>query len=329
MVNALPWDEPDWRPEVEDWMRAMLTKRGLSITGAIEQPHKRVWSTILKVPTEQGFVFFKAGSATQDFEPALLDLLADTRPNDVLPPLATEPSRGWSLLPDGGPTLREKLQGKLGLEEWTQLLSRYAQLQIASSEWAAKLTATGMPVRSLSSLPAEFEEITGDANLTLVKDEEDFLTPIQFEQLIKMRPDFEAMAAELSVSGIPQSLEHGDLHDGNVFATGRIYDWGDASLTFPFFTLIIVLRHAARTLEISEYADHPALLQLRDVYLREWSSFASFDRLLSTWQIAYRLGKFVRAIGWYEVVKKLPFGGNEYQGSISGWLQEGLLHQLS
>jgi hypothetical protein len=299
----------------------------MAITGAIEQPHKRIWSTVLKIQTEQGFVFFKAGSVAQDFEPALLNLLVVKSPHDVLKPLATEPPRGWTLLPDGGPTLRQRLEGKLGLEEWIELLGRYAKLQVTSSEWQTELTATGIPVRPLSDLPAEFEKILRDGTLNLIREGEDFLTPAQFEQLTQMGAEFEGMAAELAASGIPQALEHGDLHDGNVFANRMIYDWGDASLTFPFFTLIIVIRHAARLLEISEYADHPALHQLRDAYLREWGAFASFDKLVKTWQTAFRLGKFVRAIGWYEVVKKLPFGGDEYQSSVSGWLLEGLLHQ--
>lgn len=295
--------------------------------GAIEQPHVRIWSTVLKVPTERGNVFFKAGGVTQHFEPALLAMLAERRPADTLVPLATDAGRGWSLLPDGGPTMRQALQGQVGLDEWTKLLSSYAKLQIAASEWA-DLPATGLPVRPLESLAETFAEILDDKDLTHVRDQEDFLTQAQFDRLMGMRGEFSEMAAELAGSGIPQSLEHGDLHDANVFANGLIYDWGDSSLSFPFFTLIIPIRQMATKLEVSQYADHPALLQLRDAYLGEWKEFAPQEKLVRTWKTAFRLGKFVRAIGWYDVVKKSETGGEEYEDSVTGWLLEGLLHEV-
>jgi aminoglycoside phosphotransferase (APT) family kinase protein len=131
----------------------------------------------------------------------------------------------------------------------------------------------------------------------------------------------------LASGPIPPALEHGDLHDGNIFASGRIYDWGDASLTHPFFTLILPIRHTAAKLEVSEYTEHPALLQLRDAYLNEWRDFASFDELVAIWNIAFRLGKFVRAVSWYSVVKlNDPAHGDPYQGWVAGWLLEGLNH---
>lgn len=323
------WEQPEWREEVEAWIRERLAEHKLSVTGTIEQPHVRIWSTVLKIPTEAGNVFFKAASVTQFFEPALLQLLAERRPQDTLRPLAVNVARGWSLLPDGGPTMRQALDGNFDLETYVKLMGKYAKLQIAASEWPDELAATGMPVLPLAKLPGIFETILNDKSLTLVREKEDFLTQAQFDQLKRMGGEFGDMAAELAASGIPQSLEHGDLHDGNTFASGLPYDWGDASLSFPFFTLILPIRFAARKLEISEYGEHPALLQLRDAYLNEWLDFAQDAQLVRTWETAFRLGKFVRAIGWYGTVKKSESGGEEYEESVSGWMLEGLNHRVS
>jgi hypothetical protein len=324
-----PWELADWRVEVEAWARARLAERGLAVTGPIEQIHVQLWSTVLSIPTQAGKVYFKAGGPTQQFEPALLELLNAHRPGSVLAPLATDAARGWSLQPDGGATLRQALQGKLDVDLWARLLADYARLQIASAGWQPELLATGLPDQRLEQIPGALRAIVADPELQLVRDEEDFLTQAQFDRLKGMDAEFEQLCAELRASPIPAALEHGDLHDGNIFASGQIYDWGDASLTFPFFTLILPIRHTATKLEVSEYAEHPALLQLRDAYLKEWREFANFDELVKLWEIAFRLGKFVRAVSWNKVVKlNDPAHGNKYQGWVSGWLLEGLNHPI-
>lgn len=50
-------------------------------------------------------------------------------------------------------------------------------------------------------------------------------------------PAVERYAAVLSAT-TRITVEHNDLHDGNVFArNGRIFDWGDAVITHPFLSV--------------------------------------------------------------------------------------------
>ena len=49
---------------------------------------------------------------------------------------------------------------------------------------------------------------------------------------------------ELASYGVTETLQHDDLHDGQVFVKdGRnlIMDWGDAVISHPFFTLSVTL----------------------------------------------------------------------------------------
>lgn len=324
-----PWEQAGWRAEAEAWARQQATRHGIEITGPAERVHLQLWSTVLRLPTANGSVYFKAAGPTQHFEPALLQLLAARRPGSVLTPLAEDTARGWSLQPDGGQTVRQAAQGRLDVDLWAHLLGDYARLQIASSQWTAELLATGLPDQRMQHLPAALQAILADPELNLVRDEEDFLTPAQFQELVAMQTQLEEGYAQLAAGPLPPTLEHGDLHDGNIFANGQIYDWGDASLSHPFFTLILPIRHAAGKLGVTEYSQHPALLQLRDAYLQEWLDFASFEELLRSWQLAFRLGKFARAVSWNRVVKQNdPAHGSKYQGWVSGWLLEGLSHPL-
>jgi aminoglycoside phosphotransferase (APT) family kinase protein len=57
-------------------------------------------------------------------------------------------------------------------------------------------------------------------------------------------PRVREMAEELASYGVTETLQHDDLHDGNVFVRdGRhlILDWGDAVVSHPFFTLSVTL----------------------------------------------------------------------------------------
>ena len=44
--------------------------------------------------------------------------------------------------------------------------------------------------------------------------------------------------------GIPETIQHDDLHDGQIFVRDDRYlllDWGDACVSHPFFTLAVTL----------------------------------------------------------------------------------------
>ena len=63
MVNQpllLPWDEPGWHDQAEDWITAQLAANGWHATGPVETVHQRIWSVFMRIPTDKGTVFFKA-----------------------------------------------------------------------------------------------------------------------------------------------------------------------------------------------------------------------------------------------------------------------------
>ena len=50
------------------------------------------------------------------------------------------------------------------------------------------------------------------------------------------------LAAELGASGVPASIDHCDLHAGNVLAPGDGYvffDWHEGAVTHPFFSMVV------------------------------------------------------------------------------------------
>src|SRR5262245_22187134 len=103
----LIWVQPDWLAGACAWIRARLDERAIAQTGEIEQPHVRWWSTVLRVPTSEGDLWFKASAPPHAFEGRLLTLLERVSPGHVPALVATDLDRGWLLMRDGGERLRE------------------------------------------------------------------------------------------------------------------------------------------------------------------------------------------------------------------------------
>src|SRR4029453_5171887 len=80
--------------------------------------------------------------------------------------------------------------------------------------------------------------------------------------------EVEALVAELQESGIRESIQHDDLHDGQIFVREghyRVLDWGDSCVSHPFHSLTVTLRAAAWKLGLEPGSAE--LLRMRDAYL--------------------------------------------------------------
>src|SRR5207244_11341397 len=90
----LAWQDPAFLAEARAWIESELGERGVWIAGEIAQPHVRPWSTVLRVPTTEGDVYFKAAIPRLAHDAAVTVMLARIRPDLVLAPLAVDPERG-------------------------------------------------------------------------------------------------------------------------------------------------------------------------------------------------------------------------------------------
>jgi len=170
-------------------------ERQVTVTGEIEQPHVRAWSTVLRVPTADGNVWFKAAREAFAYEARVLEVLVPLG-RDLLPEvLAARPDAGWLLLRDAGERAREHPI------EWAPLMRRYAGLQIAAVPHADELLAAGL-----------VDNRSPDVGRLL-----QFLTPECARALQARLPEVDERLARLAASPLPSTVDHNDLHDGNVF----------------------------------------------------------------------------------------------------------------
>ena len=304
-TDKLPWTQPGWREQAGAWIHAELERRGILVVGAIEQPHVRPWSTVLRVPTSAGDHYFKATSPLLAHEPALTQWLAQQRPDCIAPVLAVDRDRGWMLMPDGGTTLRSVIQADRDIRHWEAALPIYAQLQIDMAAQVDQLIALGCLDYRLAGLPARYTALLEDTQALMI-DHPDGLTGAQYARLHALAPQFADMCARLAAYGIPETLHHDDFHDGNIFlgADGlRFFDWGESCAAQPFCTLVVGLRGIAYRFELAE--DAPELQRLRDIYLEPWTRYTSRANLLAACALAKPIGSFCRALTWHRVVANL------------------------
>ena len=284
------WLDPSWRAEAEEWIRERV-----DVTGSIEQPHVYPWSTVLRVPTAEGPLWFKATTPeVHGFEPRLTEILAETCPDRVTELVEIDEDRAWMLMRDGGTRLRELEPPDLS--PWQGILPRYAELQIAVTPRADELLALGVPDMRPAGIPDAVESLLEDDHALMLGESEE-LRRDQRDELRRRLPELRALVEELEAFGIPATIQHDDLHDGQVFVRNgdvRILDWGDSCVSHPFHTLTVTLRALAWRHGIEPGSVQ--LLRLRDAYLEPFGAPAAAADL------AYRTGTLGRALAWHRYV---------------------------
>ncbi|HSS68770.1 MAG TPA: phosphotransferase [Nocardioidaceae bacterium] len=282
-MTESPWRDPDWLRTAYEWIELQLGRLGLVRTGDIEQPHVYVWSTVMRVPTDQGDVWFKANMDVLRHEAAVASLLSADQPDLVAPPLAVDLNTGWMLMSDAGRRLREVIPEERSLHRWLDVLPRYAELQIAFSDRVDELLDVGVPDLRMATLPAKYERL---------------VTEIDVEQRFRDAvPHVRALCERLSEFGVPETIQHDDLHDGQVFVrdgSELVMDWGDACVSHPFFTLSVTLEGVIAW-GLDDEEDSEDLRPYRDAYLAPFA--ARFDGdLAAAVDVALRLGWAARAV---------------------------------
>ena len=297
------WRRPAWRDRALGWAERRLAERDIAVIGPPRQVHVRTWSTVFRLRTDRGAMFFKAVWPPLRFEPGLTAAIATWAPDDVGLVLAVDPRRGWLLLEDGGERLREVLAKDRDVRHWHRVLRRYAELQIALAPHARHALTLGTPDRRALALATKYAGLLERSSLVRVGLKEG-LTKAQGSALRELVPQVRRWGLEMTI--VPVTIQHDDLHDGQVFVKDgryRILDWGDSCVSHPFFSMSVVERSVAYTLKLKPGSREIA--RLRDIYLEPFTSFATMKQLRAIYPIAIRLGWISRALSWATLVPYL------------------------
>ncbi|WP_395142624.1 phosphotransferase [Armatimonas sp.] len=220
------------------WLEVALAWIAEHADGLRSWKEVKSWSLscVIRAETGRGVVYFKATNQ----QPALFANEADVTQNlaerfaGLAPlPLATDPERGWMLLQDFGPSLRETH----GDSSAALALTDYSRFQQTTLGQEAALLKLGCVDRRPAHFARELPKLLAD-EICLSP-----LTDDERERLLSV--DWQAKIAAFSDS--PCALVHGDLHMGNV-AQGPnkdgsllYFDWTDASVGLPWLDILTAL----------------------------------------------------------------------------------------
>ena len=273
------------RAAVEDWIRAHIEP-----VGAIETEHERPWATVLRVPLADSVAWFKACAPVQAFEPRLTAELFARWPDRVAEVLGHDEKRAWLLLADAGTPI-----GVFGNppEAWLVALPLYAELQRGEAAHTHQHLTHHVPDLRVATLPARYDDL-------LQRDLP--LDPDEIGRLHEFAPRFAELCGELAAHDLPETVQHDDLHHANLYAQGerlRLLDWGDASISHPFASLVVTFRFLEEITKLPP--DDPWFARLRDAYLEPWG-----PGLAGAFALAIRVGTFAHTIAWARQRDHLP-----------------------
>jgi hypothetical protein len=265
------------RPAVDEWIRAYVVP-----VGRIETVHERPWGTVLRVPHTEGVAWFKACAPGQAFEPRLTAGLYARWSDRVAEVVGCDAERSWLLLADAGRPV-----GEIGNppEAWLAALPRYAELQRGEAGYMRDHLAHGVPDLRVATLPARYDELLR------------IQLPLERPEVHRLRyfaARFAALCEELTSYGVPETVQHDDLHHTNLYMNRdcmRVLDWGDASISHPFASLVVTFRFLEEQTRLSP--GDPWFPRLRDAYLEPWG-----QDLGKAFPLAFRVGAFARAIAY-------------------------------
>jgi hypothetical protein len=277
------WLDPVWKGSAHLWIERQLSTLGITRTGEIEQPHVRVWSTVMRIPTDSGTVWFKANMDALRHEAAVAETLSEHQPDLVPPLLAVDRDRGWMLMPDAGETLRDVIARERSLDRWFDVLPRYARLQLDCASDVEGLLAEGVPDLRLPALPGRYQQLVEHVD---VGDRFRDATAYVGE-----------LCEQLAAYGIAETIQHDDLHDAQVFVRDdrqQVMDWGDACISHPFCTLSVTLEGVIAW-GLDDETNAVDVTPYRDAYLEPFTAEYGTDLSAAT-DIALRLGWACRAV---------------------------------
>jgi hypothetical protein len=329
--SSLLWNQPEWRAEAHAWI-----KQAVRVTGPIEQPHARPWSTVMRVPTPEGLCYFKAAMPLDAFEPALIQALAAGMPDCLPEVVAADLERGWMITRDAGTSLRARLHSPEDLRLLDPALPRLAQLQMQWLGRADELLALGLLDRQVETLPALFERLAADREALMVG-QPSGLSKTQHARLLAEVPRYAALCQRLAAFPMGSSIHYDDMHTSNIFLRGEritFIDWGDSTVSHPFCSMLIFLREIADRAGLPEESTQtpeglpPVLARLRDIYLEPWQVYETRANLIEAFNLAFRVGMVGRALTWNTIIPALDEPHQaEYRYTVPAWLGDYLLAQ--
>jgi hypothetical protein len=305
-----------WFDQAEHWIQFQLDRLGIQVTGSVEQ-FRQGWtsSCLLRAPTNQGWIYFKAGNEPAPGEAMLTAALAERWPHTVAAPLVVDGQRNWMLNRD----FREE-RTRIDVQQLPAFAGALAELQLQSRDDLQRWREIGCRELSLqdfvqvSQQPEEHRNILqrGGGGLTDPEWE-------KFREALQPISDECRILADIN---LPQTLVHIDFRDDNLaLLDGKqlLLDWNGTMISHPFLALGRVFEdHRATLRQVGHVStmriNEELYQQIIESYLQPFTALASLQDLLRALEAAEKLDRLWRILRMFHQLETIePFTPHFYR----------------
>jgi hypothetical protein len=320
-----PWYNAGWQAVADAWFIQQAQAAGFAPYGPVAPVRAWQRSAVLRLPTSDGDLYFKAVPPIFAHEQRLNRYLETHFPSHSPQTVAFDEERNWFITRDFGGRL---LLDVPDLNVWLDAYRRYAVLQIDLIEHSEDLRALGCPWRPLAERTDLIEPLLLDDDLLLLG-REGGLTHEQAGTLRALGPRLRECWQALAASPIPASLDHGDLWPANIVVRGAdvvFFDWSDCALTHPFLCFILSGPEAQ-----AAFPQQPDVASLvRSAYLEPWRAHLPGVDVEAAFDLTWRIGALYYAMLYahdilphlsprWELERMVPFYLRLVLERMEGW----------
>lgn len=299
---------------IHDWAVTALNELGMTATRAPELVRAMPWSQVWRLPTARGDVFLKHMGSLFAHEPRILHFLSETLHAPVPAIIADNQTLQCFLMRDAGLPLRPLLLADYQPKLIVQALQTCARIQQQALPHIETLLQLGAMDWRLQRLPDLFMGLLDNQQLMTAEG----ITAAERAAFLNCAPQLRAACDELAACGIPETLEHGDFHDNNIMLKNGaviINDWGDASISHPFFSLCSLLESAGRNHKLQPDDARTALFT--KTYLECWADFAPPAQLEKALALAQIIRPVQFSINYSRLAQNVALQPADYH---AGWI---------
>lgn len=228
---------------IHKWAIQLLLEKEYDLLGEFENIQETAWSSVSRILTSSGYIYLKQVPPLLALEPTIIRILHDKLQANIPVIIDVNKKLNIFLMKDSGKAFYHFNKGENRISLISNAISSYKYIQNKSIPFVNDLIKLGVPDWRIKNLPELYKKLIDQEEVLL----EDGFSENEINKLSLNLDKCTSLCKELDEFQIPETLDHCDLHGGNILIDEHscvitIIDWGETVITHPFFSLSFFLR---------------------------------------------------------------------------------------
>lgn len=267
--------------KVIEWANETLKNKGFVLSGKIEDIQTTAWSNIHRIHTETGYVYLKITAELLSMEPIIAEMLSEKFHASVPIVIDKNIELNCFLMKDAGTPFWGYKNKELKTTFLTEAIRQYKYIQKQCETYLSDLFALGVPDWQLEKLSEHFQQLIKQEDLLI----NDGMLPDEINKLSKCQSACEKLCNDLAKFNMPATLDHCDLHGGNILIDEKthhttIIDWGEVVITHPFLSRVGILRGVVQYYDFQEQELWDLLFKIESIEKEELIKMVNLTKRL-------------------------------------------------